>query len=333
MKMGKRTVGIVLVTGVVLMLTSVLAAAPSSAVRVKVGTLYQTHSASTFDPLLPDLARKYGLDVQVVPFRRYADVQIALATGQIEIGAFGYANIPIMAEQDIRNVQIIAGQSQGGQGVTLRKGLNIRTWRDLEGLRLGVAPNSTIDNMVRVTLRENGADYGKIRWVAFATMGPEVLQALKTGTIDGFVGWEPVRATAAVEGYGAYAPFQLEDTPLRNVNGLIGANTDFLKQFPEAAVNLLRAYVEATDMLAKDTEAWVSLASSKTGATIDVTQTAIQHSKLTYLMHRDAAKRLAKAMAEFGLTRSDHSTVVDLYMNYTYLSRATQRPKTELGWR
>jgi NitT/TauT family transport system substrate-binding protein len=322
-----------LLVGSLVGLLAVSALAAPTIPVVKVGTLYQTHSASTFDPFLPDLARRRGIEVQVIPFRRYAEVQIALATGQIDVGAFGYANIPIMAEQGVRNVQIIAGQSRGGQGITLRAGLTVRTWKDLEGLRLGSAPNSTVENMVKVAMRENGADWGKVRWVAFSTMGPEVLQALKTGAIDGFVGWEPARAAAAVEGYGTYAALRLEDTPLRNVNGLIGAHTGFLTRAPDAAIRFLQSYVEATETLAANPEAWAQLAVSKTGASVDVTRLAIQHSELTYLMYRDAARRLAAAMADFGLTRGNHADQVDLYMNYTYLMRATGKDKAALGWR
>lgn len=324
---------ILTVLAALLGLTAAAATAAPGVPVVRVGTLYQTHSASTFDPFLPDLARRQNIEVRVVPFRRYAEIQIALATGQIDIGAFGYANIPIMAEQGVRNVQIVAGQSRGGQGITLRPGLTVRTWRDLEGLRLGSAPNSTVENMVKVAMRENGADWSKVRWVAFSTMGPEVLQALKTGAIDGFVGWEPARAAAAVEGYGTYASLRLEDTPLRNVNGLLGANTEFLTRSPDAMLRFLRAYVEATDTLVRNPTLWAQVAVSKTGATLDVTQMAIQNSELTYLMYRDAARRLAAAMAEFGLTRSNHADQVDIYMNYTYLMRATGKDKTALGWR
>ncbi|HKV46194.1 MAG TPA: hypothetical protein VJT32_16215 [bacterium] len=104
--------------------TAVAGIAPATgqgSVAVRFGLLYQTHSASTFDPIYPEAAKKSGLAVQIIPFQRYSDVQITLATGRIDAGAFGYANIPIMAEQNIHNVQIIAGQSVGAQGVTLRE--------------------------------------------------------------------------------------------------------------------------------------------------------------------------------------------------------------------
>ncbi len=300
-------------------------------VTVRFGVLYQTHSASTFDPIYPDAAKKYGLNVQIIPFQRYSDVQIALATGRIDVGAFGYANIPIMAEQNTHNVQIIAGQSVGAQGITLRKGVNARTWKDLEGLRIGVPPNSTVDNEVKIVLKEERVEYGKIHWVTFATMGPEVLQALKTGSIDGFVGWEPVRATAAIDGYGVYAPFDLKDTVLKNINGVIGANTGFLVKYPQAALGLLRALVETTDYLNSHKDERAKLAASKTGTSLPVTNEAIAHSTLTYEMYRQPAYLLAKAMYEFGLTKADHAPQVDIYMNYLYLTKATGKTKKALG--
>src|SRR5579864_4146892 len=96
-------------------------------VKVKLAELYQIHGTQMFDPLFPERAKKYGVDVEVVPMRRYGDVQLALATGQVQFGSFGYFNIGTMADNNIHNVKIIAGNSTGGQGLILRKGLNARS--------------------------------------------------------------------------------------------------------------------------------------------------------------------------------------------------------------
>src|SRR5690242_5535459 len=126
-------------------------------IKVKLAELYQIHGTQMFDPLFPERAKKYGLDVEVVPMRRYGDVQLALATGQVQFGAFGYFNIGAMADNGIHNVKIIAGNSTGGQGLILRKGLNskVKKWKDLEGLKIGLAPGGASSALFLSLLKSN----------------------------------------------------------------------------------------------------------------------------------------------------------------------------------
>jgi ABC-type nitrate/sulfonate/bicarbonate transport system substrate-binding protein len=65
-----------------------LAAAPALAqVKIKQGML----NVPALSPLwlLPDEAKKHGIDIEMVMFQRFADARTALASGDIQITAFG----------------------------------------------------------------------------------------------------------------------------------------------------------------------------------------------------------------------------------------------------
>jgi len=302
-------------------------------VKVKLAELYQIHGTQMFDPLFPERAKKYGLDVEVVPMRRYGDVQLALATGQVQFGAFGYFNIGAMADNGIHNVKIIAGNSTGGQGLILRKGLNakVKKWKDLEGLKVGLAPGGASSALFLSLLKSNNVDIAKVTQVSFPGMGPEAVRALQTGDVDGLVTWEPTNARAALDGIAEYSTLKLEESPSGNVNGALAVNTDFAAQHPEAVVGLVKALVETTDYLNKNHEEWSKLAAAKTGVEPRVINTAIDHLSIYYEIPVAQTKTLLSILAEYGLTKKNYSDVAAQYIDFSYLEKATGKSRKSLG--
>lgn len=305
------------------------ASAAEKPVKVRYAAFPCTHCAQGW--LMPEFGKKYNLDVELVTMKRYADVQLALATGQVDFGNFGYVNAPLMADKGIRNVKLVAGVSFGAQGLMLRKGITAKTWKDLEGKRLGSPPNSLIENLFKASVAHFGADVRKIQFVSFTTMGPEVLQALKTGEIDGFLGWEPTMAKAALEGFGEYSTLPLHEGPAGVINGAVGANVEFVQKHPEATLSVVKAHMEITEYLNKNREKWLEVATRVTGVSPEITKYAMENSTLIYLMPERQTKELARIMHRFGLIKQDVSGTVSEYLDYSYLMKATGKLRRELG--
>lgn len=301
--------------------------------KVKLAELYQIHGTQMFDPLFPERAKKYGLDVEVVPMRRYGDVQIALATGQVQFGAFGYFNIGSMADNNIHNVKLIAGNSTGGQGLILRKGLSakVKKWKDLEGLKIGIAPGGASSVLFLSLLKSNGVDIAKVKQVSFPGMGPEAVRALQTGDVDGLVTWEPTNARAVVDGIAEYSTLKLEESPSGNINGALAVNTDFAAQHPDAVVNIVKTLVETTDYLNKNHDEWIKLAAAKTGVEPPVVKTAIDHLSIYYEIPVAKTKTLLSILAEYGLTKKNYSDVAPQYIDFSYLEKATGKTQKLLS--
>lgn len=305
----------------------------SKSVKVRLAELYQIHGGQMFDPLFPERARKYGLEVEVVPMKRYGDVQLALATGQVEFGAFGFVNIAIMAENNIQNVIVIAGNSTGGQGLILRKGLTakVRAWRDLEGLKIGIAPSGAAHNIFRTLAKAKGVNLDRVEQVSFPGMGPEAIQALRTGDIDGLVAWEPTNAKAVVDGIADYSTLKLEESPTGNINGAFAVNREFAAKNPEATLNMVKTLVETTEHLIKNRDEWVRLASAKTGVDPAVVKEAMRHLAIHYDIPERKIKAFMDVLAEFGVTKRNYRDAVPRYVDYSYLEKATGKSKRELG--
>lgn len=326
MKLLRRLTSLGVVIGIAAIASSAMAA---EAVKVRYAAFPCTHCAQGW--LMPEFGKKYNLDIELITMKRYSDVQIALATGQVDFGNFGFINPPLMADKDIHNVKVIAGISEGAQGLIIRKGVTIKSWSDLHGKRIGSPPNSLIENLFKSSMTHFGADPSKVNFVSFTTMGPEVMQSLKSGDIEGFLGWEPTMAQATLEGFGEYAPLALGDGPAGLINGALGANAEFLKKHPEATLAVVKAHVEITEHLNKNRKEWQNVSMRISGLDEKVLDLAMNNSTLTYVMKEDKIKELAKLLHKAGLTKQDRSGEVASYLDYSYLEKVTGKSARDFG--
>lgn len=299
--------------------------------KVRYAAFPCTHCAPGW--LMQEFGKKHNLDIEIIPMRRYADIQLGLATDQIDFGNFGFINIPLMANTGItpEEVKLVAGVSDGAMGLIIRKGVAVEGWSGLEGKKIGSSPNSLIENLFKAAMRHFDADPTKVEWVSFTTMGPEVQQALKNGDIDGFVGWEPAMAAAVVAGDGEYSDLPLGDNPAGLINGALGAAGKFIRENPEAAEAVVRTHVEVVDYLNGNPEEWVALAMRVTGGDADTTKLGVERSTLHYLLPQAQTEELARLLFEAGLTQQDFSAKVHEYLDYSLLEAATGKSASELG--
>jgi ABC-type nitrate/sulfonate/bicarbonate transport system substrate-binding protein len=306
-----------------------MATQAGAAEKVRFAYAIQVHQANMM--ILGEHARKHGVELEVVPMRRYADLQLALMTNQVDVAVMGYINVGLMEEKSFRDYRVIAGVFTGGQNLTLAKDVKATTWKDLEGKKLGTAPNSYAELIFKASARLGGADLAKIATVSFAAGGPPLLSALKSREIDGFVSWEPNNADAAVGGFGYYSSLDIADNPTRGVNGVMVVNSSFLQSKRTAVLGVVRAAVEATDALNADRERYVQIAVKGTGSTPEVVREAIPHGALDYKLYAKEGIALLKMIHEAKITQTDTSPAIDKQFDYSLLTEATGKPKDQLG--
>jgi ABC-type nitrate/sulfonate/bicarbonate transport system substrate-binding protein len=297
--------------------------------KIRFAYTVQVHQANMM--ILQDYAKKYDVEIEPVPMRRYADQQLALMTNQVDVAVMGYINVGLMEEKSFRDYRTIAGVFTGGQSLTLAKDVKATKWKDLEGLKLGTAPNSYSELLFKASATLGGADMAKIQTVSFAAGGPPLLAALKDRQINGFVSWEPNNAEAAIAGDGVYSSLDIGDNPTHHVNGLLAVNSAFLAAHRPAVLGFVRAAVEATNALNADPSRYAEVAMKGTGSTAAVIQEAIPRGKLDYNLYSKEAKSLLKMVHDAKLTQTDTSAAVDKQFDYSLLTEATGKPKNQVG--
>jgi ABC-type nitrate/sulfonate/bicarbonate transport system substrate-binding protein len=295
--------------------------------KVRIGFPVQIHTANMM--LLQEHAKK-ELDVAVM--RGYPAIQLALITNQLDLAVLGFVNVGLMEEQGFSNYKVIAGVFSGAQSLTLRTGVTANTWKDLEGKKIGTAPNSYADLLFKSSAKLGGADLSKINFVSFAPPGgTPVMVALRSGDIDGFVFWEPNNAEAALAKIGTYSRLDIGANPTKHINGALAVNAEFAAKNRKAVVALIKALVDATDTLNANPKLFAEVAQKATGSSPDVVREALPHGKLDYLLHQKETKALMKMVHEAGITKIDATPAVDRVFDYAFLSEATGKSRRELG--
>ena len=276
-------------------------------------------------------ADKYGLRVQMVDAVTNADQQRSIQVGGAEVASLGYASPAIMAEQNVGNIKVISGIYLGGQNLIMRKGVELRSWKDLEGKKIGRAPGTFAQVLFILAAQVNNVDMSKVNLVNVTAVGTAELQALKNGDLDGLVLFSPTIDRAVVEGYGYYPPCcDISSTEkFGGVNQILGANTDFLKD-RTTVVNFLKAFVEAKDYYSQNRDKAVEVISQYTGVGKDVINEALKHATWEYRVDIPTAIAIAKEGPKFGFTKADMSDKVAAYFDLSYLAEATGKPTDQL---
>jgi sulfonate transport system substrate-binding protein len=277
-------------------------------------------------------AAKHGIRTETNSASTNAEMQRSVQSGDAQLGSLGYHSPAIMAEQNIANVKVIAGTFVGGQNLIIRKGVEIRSWKDLENKRIGMPPGSYVAILFVLAARENGLDATKISLVNTTSAGPAELQALKSGDLDGLVLWTPVIDRAVVDGFAYYPPCCDIGSTKRYGAGsqILGANDAFLKDH-ETVVKFLKAFAEAQDFYTKHPDKAVDVISQYTGVGKEILTEALKHSTWDYRVDVQAAENIAKQGPAFGFTRTDLSDRVPNYVDLTFLSQATGKPIAQLS--
>ena len=275
-------------------------------------------------------AEASGFRVEYIPAGTNAEMQRNLQSG-VEIGTLGYQSPAVMAEQNVANVKIVAGEQLGGQNLIMRKGVELNSWKDLEGKRLGRPPGSYVAILFTLAAKENGVDLSRVSLLNTTSAGPAELQALKSGDLDGLVLWSPVIDRAVVEGY-AYYPACCDIGQTEKYGGgnqILAANTDFLKD-RETAVKFLKAYADSLEFYVKNPEKAVRLITEYTGVSKEVIAEAWKHGIWDVRADVRTMINVASQGPVFGFSKSDVSAKVPNYVDMSYLSAATGKPVDQL---
>src|SRR6266480_2300800 len=142
--------------------------------------------------LLPEQAAKYNVQIEQILFQRFADERTALASGDLDIAAFGPQDITLGLGQGAKSMIGVAGIGSGNDCLLVRKGEDIKEWA-------GAGSISWLK--FAASVQENGLDYGKLRIINIVGGGGNYLKSLQGKEIDLAVVWHPFCAQGITEGW------------------------------------------------------------------------------------------------------------------------------------
>ena len=282
--------------------------------------------------LLPEFAAKYNVQIETVMFQRFADARTALASGDIDLTAFGPQDISLALGQGARSMVGVAGVGSGNDCLIVRKGDDIKDWSALRGKAIGVGAGSISWLKFAASVKENGLEYGGLKIVNIMGGGGNYLKALQAKEIDMAVVWQPFCAQGVVDGFAQYPT--LDHNRSKTVGGLISVlavNRGFMDKNRDAVQRLVVAYLDVLKVAQADQQRWAKIYAEKAGLPLPVAVESIRITKLDPTLPLESIKRISKFLSDNGVIARDVSGDIAHSYTFDFLSRATGKSPAELG--
>jgi len=301
-------------------------------VKVKQGML----NVPALSPLwlLPEYAAKYNIQIEQVMFQRFADARTALATGDLDITAFGPQDITLALGQGqgIKTLVGVAGVGSGNDCLLVRKGDDIKEWKALAGKNIGIGAGSISWLKFAASTQEHGIDYSSLKVVNIVGGGGNYLKALQAKEIDVAAVWQPFCAQGIVDGYAQYPT--IDHNKSKAVGGLISVlavNKGFMDKHRDVVQRLVVAYVDVLKVATADRGRWSKIYAEKAGLPEPVAAESIRITQLDATLPLESIKRISKFLSDNGVITRDVSGEIAQYYTYDFLSKATGKSPVELG--
>jgi sulfonate transport system substrate-binding protein len=278
--------------------------------------------------LLPEYAAKYNVQIEMVMFQRFADARTALASGDLDITAFGPAGHLAGAKSMVG----VAGVGSGNDCLIVRKGDDIKDWKALKGKAIGVGAGSISWLKFAASTQENGIEYPSLKVVNIMGGGGNYLKALQAKEIDMAVVWQPFCAQGIVDGIAQYPT--IDHNKSKTVGGLISVlavNRGFMEKHRDATQRLVVAYLDVLKVAQADRAKWSKIYAEKAGLPEAVAAESIRITQLDALLPLESIKRISKFLSDNGVIARDVSSEIAQYYNYDFLSKATGKSPADLG--
>jgi ABC-type nitrate/sulfonate/bicarbonate transport system substrate-binding protein len=284
--------------------------------------------------LLPEYAARYNVQIEMVMFQRFADARTALASGDLDITAFGPQDISLALGQGAKSMVGVAGVGSGNDCLIVRKGEDVKDWAALRGKAIGVGAGSISWLKFAASTQEHGVEYPSLKVVNIMGGGGNYLKALQAREIDMAVVWQPFCAQGIVDGVAQYPT--IDHNTSKTVGGLISVlavNRTFMEKHREATQRLVVAYLDVLKVAQADRVKWSKIYAEKAGLPEAVAAESIRVTRLDATLPLESIKRISKFLSDNGVIARDVSGEIAQYYTYDFLSKATGKSPADLGLR
>ena len=298
---------------------------------VKVRVAYINNIQSAVLLHMKTQAKGENLEIDLVPFTRYPDVQKALAVNSVDIGPIAPNGLPAAVAQGDRNVLAVLDLVYGGDALVIRKGVDIQKFSDLKGKRIGVAEGGIAWIMFVMLLEKNGMSYSDVKTANFGG-ATDMVSALKRGDMDAVTLWEPFIAELVAGGFGTTTRVaDFADTPLGAMNGILGASKAFASKHPDALVAALRLILKGEEQLQKDRELWTKIVRGYSNLNDDVLKRALTDIRYAgpYLS-RSKLDAAASFLYKAGIAKNDVTGKLGETVDASFLARAVGKSEAQV---
>jgi ABC-type nitrate/sulfonate/bicarbonate transport system substrate-binding protein len=241
--------------GIAVLLLGTAVGAGAADNEVNIGYLRLVMSLPTFVAAEKGLFKGQGLEVALTPFQSGTAIVDALMAGRIDADCGSAISGHWLAEQNVPGrfkIFLVYGPDNKFDNTfvaVVRKDSPIRDLKGLKGAKVGHFPGATSRALARAVIATQ-VDPAEVTFIEIPP--PNMVPALVAGQIDAFFSPEPMGMMAVSKGVGKYLgkhPVAVLNLERGYPGGAFTVSSNLLKNRPETAVKLMKAYDGAVDFI------------------------------------------------------------------------------------
>jgi NitT/TauT family transport system substrate-binding protein len=219
-----------------------------------------------------------NLKFEVVSFDSPTDAKNAVVTKSVEFGGMGIAAATLGAASR-EPIVVIGTFSNKGMGVIAKAGSDIKSVKDLRGMKVGIWPGSTQEVFIMERLRMEGMSIRDLTAVRIPF--GEMHTMLARGEIDAFVGSELAPSTSMVTGVGQLVEYPYS-TSMGPLNMVMTTNEETAAKEPGLVREVLGVHRKASEFMMANKAAVVDMAVARLGANRAAAEHALAANNVEY---------------------------------------------------
>ncbi len=250
------------------------------------------HQLPSWVALEKGFFEKEGVPVTVAGiFKAGPELMSGFSAGALDMGYVGAAPVITAVANKAADVVMLAQVNTEGTVIVVKKDGGIRNLGDLRAKTVAIPGFSTVqDALVRKALTKQNIDSEKQKTIVLKP--PEMISALRSGQIDGFVAWEPFPAKAVSLGIGEALLSSRDIWPDHPCCVLV-ASRNFLAKNEKQARKIVRAHMKAVDFIKNNHQDAVAIAVKYTGMDEKTVRLAMENVKYTHVLSVAGIKEYA----------------------------------------
>lgn len=218
-----------------------------------------------------------NLVLEPIKFSSWPELAEALRAGAVE-GAFALTPIGISLKAKGAPIKAVLAGHRNGSVITVKNSPDISKIEDLRGKTIAIPSKfSTHNLLIQKLLRDNGIDPTKD--VSLLDMSPpEMVNALSTGKIDGFVVAEPFGAQAQLQKVGKVL-IHSRDIWKDHVCCTLNLREEIITARPDSTQELINGFIKTANFIESNPLEAVKLSKKYLGQKPEVIEHVLTSSK------------------------------------------------------
>lgn len=278
------------------------------------------HQLACWVALEKGFYKQEGLEVQVAGiFKAGPELMSAFAAGALDAGYVGVAPATTAVANKTARVVVLAQANSEGSALMIKKDSRIKILSELRGKTIAVPGHATVQDFLlrKALIKANLSDQQTNTMVI---KPPEMIGALRSGDIDGFIAWEPFPAKAVTMDVGKVLMDSRaiwKDHPCC----VLAVDSRFLESRPEEARKIVKAHVRATDFINQNPREALLIGVKYTGMDEKTVSLAMKNVKYAYSLNVEAEKEYVSFLTQLKYIRmEDVSAFIGRFINLQILN-------------